>query len=184
MQLLDTKTQYGLVSRVNHWLSTLIILGLLGVGLYFSEMPKGDAKTSLVKLHIAVASLAWVFLMFRILWRGMNRQTEELPQPPMLRLLTRAVQVVLILALFVMLISGPLMVWSAGLPIAPFDLFSIPSPFGKVRWLHEILEETHSIAAWTIIGALGIHVLGALKHLIFDRASFLGRMLGSRPETA
>jgi cytochrome b561 len=184
MQLVDTKTQYGLVSRVNHWLSTLIILGLLGLGLYFSEMPEGDARTSLVKLHIAVASLAWVFLMFRILWRAMNRQTEELQQPRTLQILTRAVQVVLILALCVMLISGPLTVWSAGLPIAPFDIFSIPSPMGKVHWLHEILEETHSIAAWTILGAVSIHALGALKHLIFDRPSFMGRMLGTRAQAA
>jgi cytochrome b561 len=55
MSILDTKAQFGFVSRINHWLSTLIILGLLAVGLYFSEMPRGDEKTSLVKLHISGA---------------------------------------------------------------------------------------------------------------------------------
>jgi len=178
MSILDTKTQFGVVSRINHWLSTLIILGLLAVGLYFSEMPRGDEKTSLIKFHIAVASLAWVFLMFRILWRGLNRRTEELPQPAALQLLTRTVKGILVLALLVMLITGPLMVWTAGFPIAPFDLFSIASPTGKIEWLHELLEETHAVAAWVMIGALSLHVLGTLKHLLFDRSTFMGRMLG------
>ena len=178
MSVLDTQTQFGFVSRVNHWLSTLIILGLLAVGLYFSEMPRGDEKTSLIKFHIAVASLAWVFLMFRILWRGLNRRTEELPQPAALQLLTRTVKGILVLALLVMLITGPLMVWTAGFPIAPFDLFSIASPTGKIEWLHELLEETHAVAAWVMIGALSLHVLGTLKHLRFDRSTFMGRMLG------
>jgi cytochrome b561 len=179
MSILDTKAQFGAVSRINHWLSTLIILGLLAIGLYFSEMPRGDEKTYLVKLHIAVASLAWLFLMFRILWRGLSRQTEELPQPAALQLLTRTVKGVLLLALLVMLISGPLMVWTAGLPIAAFDLFSIPSPTGKIEWLHEGFEETHEETAWVIIVALSLHVLGTLKHLLFDRATFMGRMLGN-----
>jgi len=73
-------------------------------GFIFSEMPEGDARTSLAKLHIAVASLPWVVLALRILW--------------------------------------------------------------------------------TILGAVTIHILGDLKHVICDRPSFTGRMLGTGAQTA
>jgi cytochrome b561 len=42
MSLYDSyKESYGAISRFNHWLGAAAILVLLGIGLYFHEMPRG-----------------------------------------------------------------------------------------------------------------------------------------------
>ena len=51
MQLHDTIKAYGLISRLNHWLGALLVIVLLGLGLYFHEMPKGEGLTYWRGIH-------------------------------------------------------------------------------------------------------------------------------------
>lgn len=178
MTLTDTSTSYGLISRLNHWLVAAVVLALLGIGLYFAELPNGDEKTFWRSLHVAIGTLAFVFIAFRILWRAVNRRTAPFPQARPLQIATSVVHGVLMLGLAVMLITGPFIVWTKGAAIAPFGLFSLASPTGEMPQLHEILEQVHMLAANLIMIAVAVHVLGMLKHLIFERHLLIGRMLG------
>jgi len=43
--------------------------------------------------------------------------------------------------------------------------------------VHEFAELLHAIGRWALIGAISLHVLGALKHVMIDRDGVLKRML-------
>ena len=77
--------------------------------------------------------------------------------------------------------TGPLAVWSTGQPLQVFDVLAIPSPFAaRVDWLHEACEEVHGAATKLFWPLIGLHVAGAVKHLVYDRDRTLQRMLWVR----
>lgn len=182
MNLRDSTTAYGPVSRLNHWLGAALIIVLLGIGLYFEDMPRGDEKLYWLKLHISIGALAFAFLAFRVLWRAFNRVTQEFDQPPALKWLTRIAHGVLLLGIATLIVTGPLLVWTGGHAIDVFGWFSIPSPTGEIHALHEALEGIHAVVAKVLLIAIILHVAGALKHLVFEREQIAGRMIG-RPRS-
>jgi cytochrome b561 len=174
----DTPTAYGAVSRLNHWIGALFVLTLLGIGLYFGDMPRGAAKAYWRSLHIAIGTIAIVFLLFRVWWRMRSTSPLALPQKPVLQTLSKVVHTVLLAGIVVMVVSGPLIQWLAGRPFGIFDLVTFPSPFAKSDIWRNRIEVLHGWTAWVLIYAIGLHLLAVIKHQFIDRDNILARMTG------
>jgi cytochrome b561 len=178
MSIQDSPTTYGAVSRMNHWIGALFVLLLLGIGLYFGDMPRGPEKIFWRSLHMAVGTIAIAFLLFRVGWRLRSTSPLALPQKPALALFSRVVHVLLLAGILVMVISGPLIQWSAGRPFGIFELLQIPSPLPKSEVWHLRLEGIHGWTANALIVLISVHLLGVVKHQFIDRDNILARMSG------
>jgi cytochrome b561 len=174
----DSPNSYGSVSRFNHWLGAAFVIALLGIGLYFDGLPRGDAHKFWRALHVVVGVMATLFLLFRVYWRARSASPLALPQKPALHLLAKLVHLALLVGIAVLAITGPLSIWSTGRAIPIFDLASIPSPFPAFRSLHRPLENIHAFAADAMLYLIGLHLLGVIKHQFIDRDSILKRMAG------
>lgn len=179
MNLQDTPTSYGGISRLNHWLGALLIVSLLGIGLYFGDMPRGDEKAYWLRLHISLGLIVLLPLAFRVLWRMIAGWPRPVRQHANLQRLTGAVHKLLLLGITIMLISGPLLPWTNDFPLQIFDSITLASPIGKLPVLHEAVEEIHVITSRVLMVLIGIHILGALKHTVLNRDGTLRRMLGA-----
>ncbi len=179
MNLKDTSNHYGFISRLNHWLGALIVIGMLVVGLYLNDMPRGDEKIYWLKLHIGVGGLFFVFLWFRVLWRVFSKSPQSFEQKQSLKLITKIVHWMLLLSVLIMALSGPFLIWTRGTPINVFDWFSIPSPIGKMPEFHELMESVHAIAAKVLLFTVVVHFLAAIKHQFIDKDQLLSRMIKS-----
>ncbi len=171
--------QYGWVSIALHW----VVAGLV-VWLYLSgeeiEHFTGERadKLPLVLLHNSIG----VLLIVTALLRTFVRVTKGMPEKPKQFFLFDWLAVLvpwgLIASILVIIVTGVLTWWTVSQPLAFFDLFSIPSPFAERNMeLHGLMEEIHEIAAHVIVVLVGLHVLGALKHLIIDRDGLFFRIL-------
>ena len=178
LKLADSENRYGLVAIINHWLGAVMVILLLSIGLYFHEMPRGEQLTYWKGLHISLGALFFLVLAFRVLWRWSGTSPRPVPQARYLQIAARAVHHLLLACIVIMIISGPLMIWSGGHAIRVFDLFSLPSPVGKIKDLHEILETAHKVTSRVLLVLLILHVVAALKHALLDRDTTLKRMLG------
>jgi cytochrome b561 len=108
-------------------------------------------------------------------WLQVRPAPIEQPRP--FKLLASVTHQVLLLAILVQIISGPLAIWSGGRAINVFDAFAIPSPFAeRNEGVHEFAELLHAIGRWTIIVAGSLHVLAVVKHAL-DKKGVLKRML-------
>ena len=178
MSIRDTATAYGMVSRLNHWIGALLVLTLLGIGLYFGDMPRGDEKRFWRTLHIAIGTVAILFLLFRVVWRLRAGSPRPHPQRPALQLAARVVHGLLLLGIVVLVVTGPLIQWSDGRPFGIFDLLVIHSPFPKFDSWHDPLEVVHGWTADAMMYLIGLHLLAVLKHQFIDRDRLLTRMTG------
>jgi cytochrome b561 len=79
-----------------------------------------------------------------------------------------------------LVVTVPLVLRDMGQPIQLFSWFAIPSPLPAARSYGELIQRTHSLAAYAIIPLVGLHILGTPKHALIDRDGVLRRMLVPR----
>ena len=181
MSLRNTRAAYGWAAIALHWISAVGVVALYLLGDQVEEAPDRAAKVAAQDLHTSVGVLLFTFLAARLLWSLSQPKPDPLETSRWLRLGAKVVQGLFLAMIAVLIVTGPLAVWSTGRPIAVFDLFSLPSPFpGRVRWLHEAAEEVHELASKLFWPLIALHVGGALKHLVLDRDSTVQRMLWPR----
>ncbi len=178
MTLRDSNTEYGIISRLNHWIGALLVLTLAGIGLYFSELPRGPEAQFWKGLHVAFGTVAIPILLLRVFWRAASSSPRALPQAPALQLLAKATQFLMLAGILILVVTGPLSIWAIGRPFGISGVLQIPSPFPLFRSWHVPLEEIHGYAAYTVMGLIGLHLAGVLKHQFIDRDGLLARMTG------
>lgn len=164
MQIRDTGSAYGIVSRMNHAAGAALVLALLGMGLYFHDMPRGEQRGFWLGLHIGLGALAVLPLAFRLCWRAVMRWPQPRVQQPWLARSSRVTHVLLLVLIAVMMLSGPLTVWSIGRPIEVFGWFAVPGPMGEQHALHELLELVHATASRALLVLAVLHMSAAIMH--------------------
>ena len=175
-KLHDTKHSYGELSLLNHWIVALFIMALLVLGLVYDALPKSDASKLVIFWHASLGLLAIPFIVWRIIWR-MRSGFPNNHSSGKERLIARAVQWLLLIAIALQIITGPMYLWTEAEALPFFGLFEIPSPFAEeLHELHEFVESVHKYVANPILLALlGFHLLGALKRIFFDKKPTLAQ---------
>lgn len=178
MNVGNTRTAYGWAAIALHWIAAGGVLALYLLGERMEEASGRSAKLAAQDLHVSVGVLLFAFLVARLLWSASQPTPTPLESNRWLQMAAKTVQALFLLMIAVLLVTGPLAIWSVARPIEVFDLFAVPSPFpARVGWLHEAAEEIHGAASKLFWPLIGLHVAGALKHLVIDRDGTLQRML-------
>ncbi len=183
MQWSNTKDGYGWLAITLHWLAFIAIALMLTTG-FRAEM-LGDAgdragRSAAMTWHIGFGASFILILLARVLSSYLQPKPAPVEQSKPLMFLASATHQVLLLAILIQIISGPLAVWSGGRAINVFDVFSIPSPFAtRNQAVHEAAELMHAIGRWAIIIAGSVHILAVVKHTLFGDG-IIQRMLSPR----
>ncbi|HIG60163.1 MAG TPA: cytochrome b [Gammaproteobacteria bacterium] len=168
MQFKDSPSSYGWVSIMLHWLTTGIVLTLWFIADSASILDTQQEQRQQISLHISIAASAYVFLWLRIGWRIKSRHPRLDNQSDLDHKVAKLAHSVLLLAIAVLLLTGPLVVWSDGYEIGVFGWIGIPGPFDRHPVLHEICASVHGYSGLTVIVVTLVHAAGALKHLMFN----------------
>ena len=192
MPLSNSKKTYGSVAKTFHWLTALLILSAIPLGIIASNLAHGlqdpsitpDEATlvltaTLFSLHKTIGVTVFFVALARIVW------ALSQPKPGLLNgdngpeaWLAETVHWLL----YGSLVAVPLTGWihhAATTGFAP-----IWWPFGqslpfvpKDQATAELAGTLHYILQWVLVGAVGLHIIGALKHHVVDRDATLRRML-------
>jgi len=176
----NSPDQWGLISRILHWVMAIIVIGMLGCGLYIDNLPDEPIKFLLINLHKGTGVVVLGLLVFRLLWRLSQPVPSllQLPQPHLF--LAKASVPVLYLVLFIMPISGIIMSQSFGYSINVYGWFTFPEIVSKNPAVGKLAAATHQIAGWLLIGLIGLHIAAALYHQFFRKDYLLTRMWRSK----
>ncbi|CAG4897626.1 cytochrome b [Paraburkholderia saeva] len=162
---------------VLHWLIALIIIGMLGVGLYMVGLPKGlPFKATLINFHKSLGMTVFLLVLIRIVVRMAVGRPALPPMRAWQRAAARITQVLLYVGMIVMPLTGYLgssfnsygtRFWGILLPKWGWDDKGLRSFFFGI----------HEVCAWIMIALIALHIAGALKHQLIDRDGLLARML-------
>src|SRR5208337_4014778 len=78
MQIKNTQNRYGEVAIFLHWILALLLIFLVGYGLYMVRVPFSAHKLKLYGWHKEYGLLALLLVMARIVWR-IGNITPALP---------------------------------------------------------------------------------------------------------
>lgn len=155
----------------------ILIPVLIGLGWYMLSVEDTPGSEWLFALHVSLGLTAALLIALRLTWRLRNR-----PEPlaaavvPAWQLhAARATHVLMYLLLVAMPITGYLGASFSGETVAYFGI-ALPSWASKNTGLKEQLFNAHSLIAWVLVAAIGLHVLAALKHLLIDQDGVFLRM--------
>lgn len=173
----DTPTGFGLLSRLNHWITAGFFLGALGLGLLlgYGELPRETAGSSM-QWHKALGLMVLLWGSWRIVWRLFQRVPEAAARTPIWQALTaKVVHVGLLIATLAMPVSGIMMSLAAGRDLSVFGVTLLPA-LDAIPWAETLAERVHETAPPFILLFLILHIGGALKHHYVDRDATLTRM--------
>lgn len=184
MPVTNTATSFGLVARSLHWLTALLILSAIGLGLYAEGLPHDTSaalatKAEVFSVHKTIGMAAFLVAFVRIVWA--LTQPKPAPIHPDRKVETLVAELIhwsLYIAMLVMPLSG----W---VHHAAVDGFApILWPFGqnlpfvpKSETVAQAASLIHGLSSKLLIGSILLHVVGALKHAVIDRDATLSRML-------
>ena len=161
-----------------HWLTGLLFIGVLALGLYVEDLPRAPEKFELLGIHKSLGLIVLFVAALRLAWRLKEGAISSIAKlTPQQALLAKAVHHLLLLGTLLMPISGLMMSIGGGHAIALFGLELI-SGGEKIEWLGGLGSNIHGIAANVLIATLLLHIAGALKHQFMDKDGTISRMLG------
>ncbi|MEO6248704.1 MAG: cytochrome b [Sphingomicrobium sp.] len=158
-------THYGAATVAIHWLSALLIISQIIIGLAFADMPKGPARMDLFGWHKTIGVVILLLAVGRLAVRLAN------PPPPLPAMIPHwqrvsAVWTHRLLYFFILVLPLTGLMIISDHAVGGMTMLNFGIPFPVVPIL--IPDAVHGLLAWGLIGLLGLHVAAALKHQFMD----------------
>ena len=177
---MDGTPAYTSVARTLHWLTAVLVLGLIPVGIIMHNMEASPLQDRLYNLHRSTGTVLLPLAIIRLLYRWTH---PPLPLPDMPALQRFAAESTH-WGLYALLIVQPIVGWAATsayrAPIIIYGLFELP-PILPVN--QPLAERLFGVHRWLgILMALMVcaHVGAALFHHFVNRDRVLMRMVSGR----
>ena len=169
--------KYSLVARLFHWLTAVLVIGMIGLGVYMEDLPLSMEKIKVYNIHKSVGVCVFVITVLRILWR-LRHPAPALPSEMRRweRIAAHASHFCLYGLLLFMPAVGMLHSWAANFPVVIFDVFTLPALIGPDETLKNALSWTHYLGSLAFAGLISVHVVAALKHHIINKDDVMRRM--------
>lgn len=188
MALQNTRQLYGGVTKTFHWLTALLIVTLIPLGIYANGLPFDTSEQLTQKawafsLHKTLGVTVFFVALARILWAICQPKPGLLhPDRKLESLAAETVHWLLYGSLLVVPLSG----WVHHAATSGFA--PIWWPFGqslpfvpKDEALAEVSAGMHIVFERVLAASILLHIAGALKHHFLDRDVTLRRMLPGTP---
>jgi cytochrome b561 len=179
MPLRNTQDQYGAVARFFHWVVALLIIGMLCVGLYMTNVQLSmPDKMQIYGLHKSTGIVILLLAALRFLWKLINTHPIPLPNHQQWeKSLAALVHGLLYVMMFLMPLTGWIGSSAKGFSVSVFHLFTLPDLVKPDKGIAHLMWTIHEYAAYGLIVIIGLHFAGAMKHALIDRDGTLRRML-------
>ena len=168
---------YAPAAKLLHWLSALLVLGLIGLGLWMVALPLGLTKLYAYAWHKWIGLTVLALSVLRLAWRVYR------PPPALPDTITRWERAVapwshglLLVLLLALPISGWLMSSAGGVSVVWFGILPLPDLVPRDLALFERLRTLHHWLAWILMALLTLHLLAVLRHDVLRRDGIFRRM--------
>ena len=175
------QSKYAVSAVVLHWLLVVLVFALYGLGWYMVEIPKGTPPVAyFYNLHKSIGVIAAVPIVWLICWRAAH-QVPALPDsmPQWQIKATKANHLLFYICLVVMTLSGFIESNFTKYGIKFFG-YQLPVLGWEDKTIYLLFNRIHVFTSYLFAALIAVHVLAALKHLLFNKDGVFQRMLPSK----
>lgn len=168
---------YGIVSRVFHWVTFILVLITVPVALTMTRLDRGALQDTLFIIHKGLGPFILVVVLLRLAWRIFN-PPPPLPAdiPVLQRNVSQMVHAGLYTALIVMGTSGYVRVTTGGFPLEWLRAIGIPPLLPKMEEVSKVAQAIHASAIVVLAALILVHVAAATYHGLLRRDGVISRM--------
>lgn len=168
MNIKNTKTQYGLIARILHWTSVLLLLTIIVIASQFEGMLASPEKLKLTTLHSSLGLIFFLVILARLAWRNVNHNPiKSYSIKSWQKLAAISLHRCIYIVLIAQCVAGIVMLVTAGKPIQLFNLFELIPFIEKHTWLNNFTLNIHLFISIMIYPLLATHISAAIYHQIF-----------------
>jgi len=175
MHVKNTLTEYGLISKLLHWVSAVLLLIQIPLGFYLVDLDFGPERLNTENIHVVVGLAIFYLVIFRLINNILN-PTPKL-EPNIFKgqkLLAKLNHVLLYVTILSITISGILKKLFNGETLIIF--------FKKIRIqdnfeLGELFYDIHIFSNYLMIALIVIHLIAVIAHKLFFNDNLLKKII-------
>ena len=175
MHIINTVTEYGLISKFFHWTVAIILIIQIPLGFYLVDLDFGPERISIENFHIILGLTIFYLTIMRLLNNILN-PTPKLNTNIFMgqKFLARLNQILLYISILTITVSGILKKLFNG---ENLNLFFQEITLKDNFELSEQFYDVHVIANYVLIGLILLHISAVIIHKIFFKENILKRIL-------
>ena len=175
MHVTNTVTEYGIISKVLHWLSAAILFVQIPLGFYLVDLDFGEQRITIEDIHVTLGLTVFYIIIIRLINNIIN-PTPKL-DPSIFKgqmFLAKMNHVLLYVAILSITISGILKKLFNGETLTIlFREIQINENFDIADQFYEI----HIFSNYVLIGLVTLHISAVIIHKLFFKENLLKRIL-------
>ena len=175
MHVKNTLTEYGIISKLLHWLSAILLLIQIPLGFYLVDLDFGEERLSIENIHIIIGLSIFYLAIIRLLIKILN-PTPKL-NPGIFKgqkFLAKLNHILLYVAILSITISGILKkLFNGETLVIFFREIKIQDNFILADQFYNI----HIISNYSIIALITLHISAVIIHRLFFGENLLKKIL-------
>ena len=171
----NTLTEYGLISKLLHWLSAILLIGQIPLGFYLVDLDFGPERLNIENIHVTVGLSLFYLVILRLLYKIFN-PTPKL-EPSIFKgqkFLAKLNHILLYVTILSITISGIFKKLFNGETISIiFKKIKIQDNFE----LGELFYDIHVFSNYLMIALIIIHLMAVITHKLFFDDNLLKKII-------
>ena len=175
MKLTNNLSEYGLISKIFHWLSAAVLLIQIPLGFYLVDLDFSDKRLTVESIHVTLGLSIFYLTIIRLIYKLFN------PTPALQnnifagqRIIAKLNHIFLYISIFTITISGAFKKLYNG---EELDMFFFNLEIKDNFELAEIFYDIHILGNYTLIGLISLHIFAVIIHKVLFKENLLKRIL-------
>lgn len=176
MKIFNSLNEYGLLAKLFHWVSLLVLIIQIPFGFYLVGLEFSDERIELENLHIIIGITIFYITLFRLIWKFIN--PSPISSVNVFKgqaLIAKLNHFLLYLSIFTITTSGILKKLYMG---ENLNFLFFNYGFKKDNFvLADTFYNVHIYSNYLLIGLVLIHILAVIVHHIIFKDKILRKIL-------
>ena len=175
MQVFNSFSKYGLLAKLFHWITFIILILQIPFGFYLVGLEFSDRRIDLENIHILIGITVFYITLFRLVWKFFNSSpTEGNSFFKGQIFIAKANHFFLYLSIFTITISGILKKLYMG---EKLNFLFFRYGFNKDNFqLADLYYEVHIYANYLLIVLVAVHILAVIVHHFIFKDKILDKI--------
>ena len=175
MRLTNNLSEYGLISKIFHWLSAAVLFAQIPLGFFLVDLDFSEKRFFIENVHVTIGLGIFYLTILRLIYKLFN-PTPALGNSVFIgqRVIAKLNHIFLYLSILLITISGALKKLFNG---EMLDLFIFVLEIKDNFDLAELFYEIHIMGNYILIALISLHVVAVIIHKVLFKENLLKRIL-------